>query len=108
MSRNRRTEKFENLIYEAEKEEDLEEISRKYELALQMRLIGPHQGLRLERIRSKQENILEYELSEPKAEDLKGKEIVTLDDTNTIDTEGNTEVDDNEVEETEEETQEDN
>jgi|GEM_PF-3182100 len=61
ISRNRRTEKYEDMIYAATSEEELEEISNKYELSLQMRLIGPHHGLRLERIRSKQENILEYQ-----------------------------------------------
>ena len=39
-------------------------VSKKYERALQMRLIGPHQGLRLERVRSKRENILEYDMVE--------------------------------------------
>ena len=39
-------------------------VSKKYERALQMRLIGPHQGLRLERVRPKRENILEYDMVE--------------------------------------------
>ena len=68
------------MIYEAKTEQDLEEISRRYELALQMRMIGPHQGLRLERIRSKQENILEYDTAESDGEEMDDKEIVSLDD----------------------------
>ena len=64
LSRNRRTEEFEELIHMAESENDLQVISDRYERALQMRLIGPHQGLRLERIRSKRENILEYDMVE--------------------------------------------
>ena len=64
LSRNRRTEEFEELIHLAESENDLQVISDRYERALQMRLIGPHQGLRLERIRSKRENILEYDMVE--------------------------------------------
>lgn len=48
----------------ATSEADLRDISNRYERALQMRLIGPHQGLRLERVRSKRENILEYEMVE--------------------------------------------
>ncbi len=69
MSRNRRTEKYEDMIYAATSEEELEDISNKYELSLQMRLIGPHHGLRLERIRSKQENLLEYQSVEEHAEE---------------------------------------
>ena len=64
LSRNRRTEEFEQLIHEAQTELELRVISDKYERAMQMRLIGTHQGLRLERIRSKRENILEYEMVE--------------------------------------------
>ncbi|MBT60265.1 MAG: hypothetical protein CMA63_01765 [Euryarchaeota archaeon] len=63
-SRNRRTEDFEDEIHMATSEADLRDISNRYERALQMRLIGPHQGLRLERVRSKRENILEYEMVE--------------------------------------------
>jgi hypothetical protein len=63
-SRNRRTENFEDEIHMARSESDLMDISNRYEKALQMRLIGPHQGLRLERVRSKCENILEYEMVE--------------------------------------------
>ena len=64
LSRNRRTESFEELIHMAGSESELQEISDSYERALQMRLIGAHQGLRLERIRSKRENILEYDMVE--------------------------------------------
>ena len=64
LSRNRRTEEFEESIHMAESETELQEISDRYEQALKMRLIGAHQGLRLERIRSKRENILEYDMVE--------------------------------------------
>ena len=106
MSRNGRTARFEDMIYEANSEEDLEEISRKYELALQMRMIGPHQGLRLERIRSKQENILEYGEVEPNDEESEGKDPVSLDDSVDLQVEQDTSAQDHdgedvEVEETE-------
>jgi hypothetical protein len=64
LSRNKRTEEFEELIHIAKSEIELQTISDRYERALQMRLIGAHQGLRLERIRSKRENILEYDMVE--------------------------------------------
>ena len=50
------------MIHMAESETELQEISDRYERALQRRLIGAHQGLRLERIRSKRENLLEYDM----------------------------------------------
>ena len=48
----------------AESEAGLHEISLGYERALQMRLIATHQGSRLERMRSKRENMLEYDMVE--------------------------------------------
>ena len=64
LSRDRRTREFEEMLLVTESEEELQAVSKKYERALQMRLIGPHQGLRLERVRSKRENILEYDMVE--------------------------------------------
>ena len=80
LSRNRRTEEFEQLIHEAQTELELRAISDKYERAMQMRLIGTHQGLRLERIRSKRENILEYEMVEQHNSEVENqpKQVVPL------------------------------
>ncbi|MEJ6665393.1 MAG: hypothetical protein QNL47_05370 [Euryarchaeota archaeon] len=62
--RDRRTEGFAESIAVAESEEELHNISLGYERALQMRLIATHQGFRLERMRSKRENMLEYDMVE--------------------------------------------
>ena len=52
ITRNGRTIRFEEKLYQANTEELLSEISQKYERSLMLRMIGPHQALRLERIRS--------------------------------------------------------
>ena len=59
LTRNERTRRFEEQLEEARNEEELEETSQNYEQALLYRLIGPHQALRLERVRSKLENVLQ-------------------------------------------------
>ena len=59
LTRNERTRRFEEQLEDARNEEELEETSQNYEQALLYRLIGPHQALRLERVRSKLENTLQ-------------------------------------------------
>ena len=49
-TRNGRTIRFEEKLYQANTEELLSEISQKYERSLMLRMIGPHQALRLERM----------------------------------------------------------
>ncbi|MDC0056260.1 FG-GAP-like repeat-containing protein [Deltaproteobacteria bacterium] len=51
-TRGTRTQKFEAAMFSAQSEEELAIISDEYERALMWRMIGPHQALRLERIRS--------------------------------------------------------
>ena len=51
-TRGARAERFEKAMFEAQSQEDLSVISDEYERALMWRLIGPHQALRLERVRS--------------------------------------------------------
>jgi hypothetical protein len=52
LTRIGRTKRFERHLFEASSEEQLSEISDSYERSLMLRMIGPHQALRLERIRS--------------------------------------------------------
>nr|MCS5534446.1 hypothetical protein [Candidatus Poseidoniales archaeon] len=52
VSRNGRTRAYEQRLFEARTEEELSEISDAYEWSLMWKMIGPHQALRLERIRS--------------------------------------------------------
>ena len=59
--------KFERALFEARTEEELASVSKKYEFSLMLRLIGSHQALRLERIRSNLEahfNEIERKISE--------------------------------------------
>ena len=51
VTRNSRTARFENRLREARTRDELETIALDWEYAMMMRLIGPHQGIRLERIR---------------------------------------------------------
>ncbi len=52
ITRNGRTRRFEDRLFTARSEEELADISQAYEWSLMWRMIGPHQALRLERIRS--------------------------------------------------------
>jgi hypothetical protein len=52
VTRNGRTRRFEDRLFTARSEEELADISQAYEWSLMWRMIGPHQALRLERIRS--------------------------------------------------------
>jgi len=56
ITRESRTRRFEERLGQATSEHELSEISSEYERALMMRMIGAHQALRLERMRSKYEN----------------------------------------------------
>jgi len=67
VTRGARSRKLERSLFEARSELELSEISDKYEWALLWKLIGPHQALRLERIRSNLEfnmNKIEEEMKE--------------------------------------------
>ena len=62
VTRNARTDAFELRMREAKTREELEEVATEYERALMIRLIGPHQGIRLERVRAELDD--EIEMSE--------------------------------------------
>jgi hypothetical protein len=52
VTRNSRTEKYVEEANNASSRNELEEIAERWEFALMLRLIGPHQGIRLERMRA--------------------------------------------------------
>jgi len=56
-TRNGRTARYEEMLRGAESVDDLERISGMWEYSLMMRMLGPHQGIRLERLRAD----IEYE-----------------------------------------------
>ena len=64
VTRGARSKRLERDLFEARSELELSEISDRYEWALLWKLIGPHQALRLERIRSN----LEFNMNEMEAE----------------------------------------
>ena len=52
ITRNNRAQMFEERLREANSRDELEEIAHKWEYSLMLRMLGPHQGIRLERLRS--------------------------------------------------------
>lgn len=64
VTRNKRCAKFENLLNNARSRDELEQIALKWEYSLMLRMLGPHQGIRLERLRSELDDYFEnHELS---------------------------------------------
>ena len=62
VTRNARTEAYEDRMRNAKTREELEEVATEYERSLMIRLIGSHQGIRLERVRAELDD--EIEMSE--------------------------------------------
>ena len=52
VTRNSRCARYEEQLNEANSRDELEQIALKWEYSLMLRLLGPHQGIRLERLRS--------------------------------------------------------
>ena len=50
VTRNSRTSRYEGMLRDAKSVDELEQISFKMEYSLMMRMLGPHQGIRLERL----------------------------------------------------------
>ena len=59
LTRNKRTSRFEQRLRNATSRDELEEIALDSEYALMLRLIGPHQGIRLERLRVELDDMFE-------------------------------------------------
>jgi len=52
VTRNGRSAKYEGLLREAKSRDELEDVARLWEYSLMLRMLGPHQGIRLERLRA--------------------------------------------------------
>ena len=52
VTRNKRCSRYEVLLEEAQSRDELEQVALRWEYSLMLRLLGPHQGIRLERIRA--------------------------------------------------------
>ena len=52
VTRNQRTAKYETMLRESNSRDELEDVARQWEYSLMLRLLGPHQGIRLERLRA--------------------------------------------------------
>ena len=82
VTRNTRTARFEEMLAEATTREELENIANQWEYSLMLRLIGPHQGIRLERIRTELDDRLEAELAM-----LEGDHHIGVDQTHLVEAE---------------------
>tara|TARA_B000000565_G_scaffold225183_1_gene180987 strand:+ start:2806 stop:6009 length:3204 start_codon:yes stop_codon:yes gene_type:complete len=82
VTRNARTEAYEERMRNATSREELEEVATEYERALMIRLIGPHQGIRLERVRAELDDEIELgEVALTGEEDDLGPVVTTPDQT---------------------------
>ena len=59
VTRNGRTAKYEGLLREAQTRDELEDVARMWEYSLMLRMLGPHQGIRLERLRAELDDVFE-------------------------------------------------
>ena len=80
VTRNGRTEIFEQRMRDAKTREELEVVATEYERALMIRLIGPHQGIRLERVRAELDDEIEMGEAELTGEDDDLGPVVTTPD----------------------------
>ncbi|MCH2637911.1 MAG: SBBP repeat-containing protein [Candidatus Thalassarchaeum sp.] len=80
VTRNGRTDIFEQRMRDAKTREELEFVATEYERALMIRLIGPHQGIRLERVRAELDDEIEMSEAELTGEDDDLGPVVTTPD----------------------------
>ena len=94
LTRNKRTARFLEQLESAKSRKDIAAVAEAYESAIKWRLIGPHQGMRLERIRAEADDKLEeverqfkyktddkYRQLEPKEEESKAQFFDKVDQT---------------------------
>ena len=79
ITRNRRCKKYEELLVRANSRKELEEVALKWEFSLMLRLIGPHQGIRLERLRSELDDQFENNYYTKKGNFKKNRDYSTND-----------------------------
>jgi hypothetical protein len=61
ITRNGRTAKYEEKLRAANTRDELESVARQWEYSLMLRMLGPHQGIRLERLRAELDDVFERE-----------------------------------------------
>ena len=59
VTRNKRCQKYEVMLKECRSREELEQVALRWEYSLMLRMLGPHQGIRLERLRSELDDVFE-------------------------------------------------
>ena len=59
VSRNKRAARYEQMLRNAESRDKLEDVAHQWEYSLMLRLLGPHQGIRLERLRAELDDYYE-------------------------------------------------
>ena len=59
ITRNGRTAKYEEKLRAATTRDELESVARQWEYSLMLRMLGPHQGIRLERLRAELDDVFE-------------------------------------------------
>jgi hypothetical protein len=59
VTRNTRCAKYEVMLREANTRDELESVAYKWEYSLMLRMLGPHQGIRLERLRAELDDVFE-------------------------------------------------
>jgi len=59
VTRNHRCGKYEHMLNEALSRDELEQVALRWEYSLMLRLLGPHQGIRLERLRAELDDYFE-------------------------------------------------
>jgi hypothetical protein len=60
VTRNSRCEKYEDLLKQANSREELVQVAHRWEYSLMLRMLGPHQGIRLERLRAELDDEFEF------------------------------------------------
>ena len=60
VTRNGRCKRYEELLQQAKSRDELEQIALRWEYSLMLRMLGPHQGIRLERLRSELDDKFEF------------------------------------------------
>ncbi|MDA8838590.1 putative Ig domain-containing protein [Candidatus Poseidoniales archaeon] len=101
LTRNKRTARFLDQLESAKSRKDIAAVAEGYESAIKWRLIGPHQGMRLERIRAEADDKLEeverqfkykvddkYRRLEPKKEESKAQFFDKVDQTPLVEQSG--------------------
>ena len=75
VTRGGRAKRFETSLKGATQRDELEEIASAYERAVMLRMLGPHQAIRLERLRTELDDVLEQAIHEQRQQTPVAKTI---------------------------------